>query len=257
MNPVLILTHNCLELTKACVESLDNQNIITDVFVYDNGSTDGTHDWLVSKGRPNKSGRWTWHSINCVNSGVSHGWNTGLGFLFDEGADHVLVVNNDTFFPPWFYRDLLATQAQSLARVEFVTGVSVGTMEEIATPPPPKSLVESPDFSAFLIFRSAWEKIGEFDESMVHYASDLDYHIRAHRKGVHLWNAGVPFYHERSSTLKNASAKDRRKIELQADADRARLTEKWGCRAWDDSYHAMFDASTFGVDNCEVTEADE
>lgn len=244
MNPVLILTHNCLEQTKRCVDSIDNQDIPTDLMVYDNGSTDGTHDWLVSKGRPNKAGRWTWHSINCVNSGVSHGWNTALGFLFnDEKHDHVLVMNNDTVLPPWFYSELLSYD------VPFVTGVSVGSMAEIATKGPRKELVESPDFSGFLIQREAWERIGEFDESMVHYASDLDFHIRAWRNGIHLWNAGVHFYHERSSTLNQASAKDRRMIQLQADADRDRLEEKWGCRAWDSSYAAMFSPETFGIEN--------
>lgn len=236
MNPVLILAHNCLEQTKRCVESVLNQTVDVTTVVIDNGSTDGTaeylNDMLGKIGSVGLSG----------NAGVSKGWNDGLRMFFDD-YDHVLVMNNDTVLPPWFYSELLSYD------VPFVTGVSVGSMAEIATQGPRKELVESPDFSGFLIRREAWEKIGEFDESMVHYASDLDFHIRAWRKGIHLWNAGVHFYHERSSTLNQASTKDRRMIQLQADADRDRLEEKWGCRAWDSSYAAMFSPETFGIEN--------
>ena len=49
MNPVLILTHNCLELTKKCVESAKAQDIETvEFFFVDNASTDGTFDWIGS-----------------------------------------------------------------------------------------------------------------------------------------------------------------------------------------------------------------
>ena len=34
MNPVLILTHNCLELTKKCVESVRAQDVEAYIFVY-------------------------------------------------------------------------------------------------------------------------------------------------------------------------------------------------------------------------------
>ena len=121
-------------------------------------------------------------------------------------------------------------------------------MNDILAPEPPKELAPCPDFSGFLIRRECWEKVGPFDESMKLYASDLDYHIRAHRAGIRLMNAGVNFYHERSSTLNSAPPKERRNIELQADADRERLTEKWGCTAWRESYTAMFDEKLFGID---------
>lgn len=243
MNPVLILTRNCLKLTKLCVESALSQDVETQVLIFDNGSTDGTLEWAKER-LPKDSPI----ANSPMNLGVSHGWNFGLSLVFSRGASHCLVVNNDTVLPPWFYSELLAHEAP------FVTGVSVGSMDEISGRPPRKELIESPDFSAFLIRRECWEKVGPFDESMVNYASDLDYHIRAWRKGVHLMNAGVPFYHERSSTLNNASQKDRRMIELQAEADRATLEEKWGCRAWDASYEAMFDLSIFGVDADEASQ---
>lgn len=241
MNPVLILTKNNLEMNKRCVASAIAQDIPTQIFVYDNLSTDGTAAWVATHPQIDDL------SVK-VDLGVSEGWNHGLNIIFEShlrecvNADHALVINSDTILPPWFYSTLLSYSEP------FITGVSVGSMDEIALPPPRKKLVPSPDFSAFLMRKECWERVTEFDGDMVLYASDLDYHIRAHRAGIRLMNAGVPFYHERSSTLNNASAQEKINIQRQADADRKILKRKWGCNAWDDSYAAMFDEKLFGVD---------
>ncbi len=205
MNPVLILTHNCLELTKKCVESVRTQDA-PDVMlrILDNGSTDGTIPWFRELW---DSGYKEWSYFNFEsNKGVSYGWNRGLReFLDNYDADHVLVINNDTILPPWCYSSLLSYD------VPFITGVSVNDLRLLDDPPRVRHTpTAGPDFSCFLIRRDAWEKIGPFDESMVHYCGDLDYDVRAHRAGLKLLNSHVPFYHERSSTLKLASPRDRR-----------------------------------------------
>ena len=53
-------------------------------------------------------------------------------------------------------------------------------------------------------------------------------------------NAGVNFYHERSSTIKKASPEDRRAIELQADRDRATFRAIYGFGANDPAYEEVF-----------------
>ena len=229
MNPVLILTHNCLELTKRCVESVRAQDIETTLEVIDNGSTDGTREWLSAQDINNVSFE--------TNLGVSLGWNQGLRYFFEvpHQADHVLVVNNDTILPSWFYRTLLGHN------VDFVSGISVESMKQIAHPPNERqALVEAPDFSAFLLRRTAWERIGPFDERMKNYYSDNDWHIRAHRAGVPLWNAGLPFYHERSSTLKNAPPREKRALDLQSMADSEVFYSIYGCYPWQPEYAALF-----------------
>src|ERR1700677_2915436 len=161
MNPVLILTHNNLELTKKCVESVRAQDV-DDVTlrILDNASTDKTVPWFHELW---KSGYHEWSFFNFEsNKGVSYGWNYGLREFFDNNnADHVLVLNNDVIIPPWFYRFLLSYTMPS-----FVTGISIDTMEQIATPPGKTELVPFPDFSAFLIHREAWNIVGFFDERM-------------------------------------------------------------------------------------------
>lgn len=241
MNPVLILSHNTLVLTQRCVESCLAQDC-GDVLIslIDNDSSDHTYEWAKQHIPLPRSLVQFRPQI-----GVSAGWNVGLKHLFvDEGAEYVFVVNSDTILPSYFCRAILSEMQQR--NLLFASGQSVKH-----NPPHvliPQEPVPSPDFSAYCVSKTAWERIGEFDESMVLYASDNDLHLRAHRAGVHLWNALVPFYHERSSTLRLASPKDRRLIELQADADRAVFKEKWGFDTWSPQYAAAFSPEKFGID---------
>ncbi len=113
-------------------------------------------------------------------------------------------------------------------------------MDAIQEPEPRKELRECPDFSAFLIRRDCWEQVGPFDERLVHYCGDMDYHIRAHRMGIKLMNAGVNFYHERSSTIKHSSPEERRAIEMQANRDRQTFRSIYGFGANDPQYEEVF-----------------
>jgi hypothetical protein len=154
--------------------------------------------------------------------------------MFLRGEKHCLVINNDVILPPWFYEELLSYDAP------FVTGISVDNMDAIKEPNPRVPLVGHPDFSAFLIHSDAWWKIGLFDENMKFYAQDCDYHVRAHRLGVPLMCANVPFYHERSSTLRLAPEYERQQIEMQANRDRQVFREKYGCIPGEPAYEGLF-----------------
>lgn len=232
MNPVLLLTHNNLALTKRCVESVHGQDI-GDIFLMlvDNGSTDGTEDWIIEKEYPGKG---VGHCAG-TNLGVSAGWNYGLRYLFQYCSDHVLCVGNDTMIPPSFYRTLLSVD------IPFVTGVSVDSSEQAFQPPVIIPLTPNPDFSAFLIRREAWEKIGPFDQRMVSWASDCDYHLRGHRLGVPMMKASVPFYHERSSTLNLAPPQEQAELLAQADRDRKMFEKLHGVVPGTPEYMRLFD----------------
>lgn len=228
MNPVLILTRNNLELTKRCVESIRNQDVPTEITMWDNGSTDDTKRWLSENSI-------SFYFYPCdYNSGVSFGWNTALSLMFQCGADHVLVLNNDTVLPPWFYRRLLAYEAP------FVTGIAVDKHVDDEPPFDKEALDPHPDFSAFLIRRSAWEIVGPFDERMKIYCSDCDWHVRAHRKGLRLWKSNSPYFHINSQTLKRADPAERAAIEMQANLDREVFRELYGCTPGTKEYEELF-----------------
>ncbi len=233
-NPCLILTRNNLELTKRCIESVRAQDVPVSIQVYDNESTDGTGEWLSSQEDviDQSSG---------VDLGVSAAWNFCLDILFsttnDGGgcwhSDHVLVINNDTVIPPFFYRELLSHE------VPFVTGTATDQMEGLVMPER-KSLTYGPDFSAFLIRRECWEEVGPFEEQMVLYCQDCDYDIRALRLGIPLWKSNMPFYHVNSQTLKRAAPADAAEIQARANDDREVFRQKYGCLPGTREYGELF-----------------
>jgi GT2 family glycosyltransferase len=233
MNPCLILTCNNLELTKKCVESVRGQDIPTNIHIIDNASTDGTKEAFPRWNGPQSNPIMTW---NEENKGVSQPWNEGLDYWFRlRNADHVLVLNNDAIIPPWFYRQLLAQP------YPFVTGIAVDSMEDAF-----RSGVEigkgvpHPDFSAFLIRKECWAKVGKFDERMKIYASDTDYHVRGHRAGVEMMKVNLPYYHVNSQTLKRANPSDREAIQSQANKDREVFKELYGCLPGTPEYQELF-----------------
>lgn len=225
--PVLILSRNCLELTKKCVESVEAQDIPAFPYVWDNASTDGTEDWIFEKIPVHN--RWSMLS----NHGVSYPWNEGLGYIFEvTSAESILVLNNDAIIPPWFLRRLINYNEP------FITGVAVDVPPTAQVPHCP--LTPNPDFSAFLIRRDAWTRIGKFDERMKIYCSDCDYHIRGHRLGVPMMKANVPYYHVNSQTLKRADPADREAIQSQANRDREVFKGIYGCLPGTREYEELF-----------------
>lgn len=226
MNPVLILTHNNLELTKRCADSALAQDVDTNVTIIDNGSTDGTKEWWSPPG--------VFRFFFPQNLGVSKGWNSGLNNLFSSWeCKHVLVIGNDTILASSTYSALLS------ANVPFVTGVDVG-MSPLPDKPDIFPLSPHPDFSCFLIRRECWERVGPFDERMVSYASDCDYHIRAHRLGIPLWKASVPYNHERSSTMNRSTPQEKAHLQWQANKDREVFKSIYGCLPGTAAYNDLF-----------------
>jgi GT2 family glycosyltransferase len=229
MNPVLILTRNNLELTKKCVESVRGQDIDTSLYVFDNGSTDGTPEWLLRQ----HAVKW----LSPENVGVSRGWNVAISKIMayelpNAFEPHCLVINNDVVLPSWTYRELLSYG------VPFVTGVAVDVMP--AEPAMRMPLQPNPDFSCFLIRLEAWKMVGPFDERMKLYCSDCALHLEAHRKGFPLWKANVPYFHINSQTLKRATPEDRAEIEAQAGRDRMVFAEMYGCLPGSPEYEQLF-----------------
>lgn len=96
LTSIIILTYNQLEYTKLCIESIrkftpqDSYEII----VVDNGSSDGTVDWLKEQNDIKVI-------LNKENLGFSKGCNQGINVSIGE---NILLLNNDTIVTPnWLY----------------------------------------------------------------------------------------------------------------------------------------------------------
>ena len=215
-----------ISMTRACFNSLHEQDLATTILAIDNGSTDGCSQYLRST------------RVELITYprpiGLSRLWNNALSMAFDQmGLPYVLMVNNDTVLRPDTIRWLVADGGP------FVTGIGVSSMEQTRTTDATNRR-NHPDFSCYLIRKEVWDTIGGFDESMVTWASDNDYHVRMHQAGIDAHCIGVPFYHVASGTLKNVDNDTRDALQKQADADRITFHKKYGCLPGSKEYSELF-----------------
>lgn len=238
MNPVLVVTHNCYSFTVKAIASIMAQDIPVSLTVIDNGSDETLRQFLSSLSD-------TFRNVEVVclgaNLGVSKAWNIGLAAKFGEGAEHVLVLNNDLEIPPHFYRTLIESGEL------FVSGVNCGVA---AKPywnngwvrPADHATLKNPhpDFSAFLIRRQCWETVGYFDEDMVYYAQDCDYHVRMHRARIWAGSLNLEYHHHASATINQADDVERAAISAQANLDRGVFRKKYDCEIGSPEYDKLF-----------------
>jgi O-antigen biosynthesis protein len=96
---IIILTHNKLEYTKLCIESvrLYTNPDCYELIVVDNASNDGTKEWLL-----NQSDVIT--ILNDDNVGFPKGCNQGINAA---SGDSILLLNNDTIVTPNWLTNML------------------------------------------------------------------------------------------------------------------------------------------------------
>jgi glycosyltransferase involved in cell wall biosynthesis len=100
------LTYDRLELTKKCFESLyKTAGYPFDHFVVDNGSTDGTQEWLWKNEMPDRGKNIIVNTlINGENKGISIASNQAIDLIQKtNNYDIIVKVDNDAFFitPDW------------------------------------------------------------------------------------------------------------------------------------------------------------
>jgi GT2 family glycosyltransferase len=91
----ITLNWNRKEDTLACLETLICQTVPDlHVLVVDNHSTDSSPDAIATR-YPQVE-----QIINSENLGFAAGFNVGLQFALDAGADYIFIMNNDTILSP-------------------------------------------------------------------------------------------------------------------------------------------------------------
>lgn len=218
------------QMTKRCVDSLLAQDIgDMRVVIIGNGAIDGAMQALQARywneSRVDLVAHLEMRSLHMI-------WNDWIeNVLCDE--PFVLVVNNDVELRPDTFR--LLRDDGGL----FVTGVSVGHRAGMAQCDP-ASKRPHPDFSCFLIRRECWQRVGRFDEDLFTYCGDASYHLMMDRAGVDACSLAVPFYHERSSTMRLVHNDLRDWLQKRADEDRETFKRKWGFAVGSKEYYASF-----------------
>ena len=198
---------NCAKYTKAF---LDQVIKFTDypIIIIDNGSTDSTTAILAPH---EKSGR-VFVSRNKQNAGVACSWNQGILLARNMYKSHTFFIpNNDILIQ----KDTIKKMYDVLVVSDFVLvsafNVKPGcpNVSDFETFPSPKklNLVESPDFSCFMINNETIKKVGYFDENFYPaYFEDNDYHMRINLAGFKAVKVNTAiYYHYGSMTIKEGA----------------------------------------------------
>lgn len=218
------------------------KGIVTDVLLIDNGSTDNT------KAQASTRAGIIYHR-NDEMWGFQKSVNFGVNYFFDKDYTHVLILNNDIVLHPnaiWRLVERFEAgekealddsmhedrniEPLAMATCLDVTGecgrlpqklVSINDKEKEACAETPH-----PCFSAFMINRLCWDKVGEFDEVFFPaYYEDNDYHYRIQLAGLlAVTYPPAMFFHWGSATQKEALGRP-----LTDTANKhAQFVRKWG-----------------------------
>lgn len=211
---IVILTHNQLEYTLRCLESIRLHTEDYELILVDNGSTDGTAEVLLRSSFKTV--------LNPVNEGFAKGCNQGLALA--EG-EYVLFLNNDTVVTPgWLNAMLRLFQDEPLCgmvgpvsnyvsgpqQIEAGYGPGVEGLEAFAASRLPvwrNHCWELPRLVGFclLLRRSLAQQLGGFDErfGLGNYEDD-DLCMRVSREGWRLLVACDSFVHHYGHVTMNA-----------------------------------------------------
>ncbi len=110
--PVLYTTFNRLEYTKRTLPRLVKASPWADIHVWDNGSTDGTQDFLMGQ-----VGNYPYHlELSPKNIGIANVMN----WFFDKTKDHEYVakVDNDTMVPDGWLPKMI--EAAKIGKVDIL-----------------------------------------------------------------------------------------------------------------------------------------
>ena len=203
----IVLNWNQRDLTAACLRSLAG-SVSPDhhVAVVDNGSTDGSADALRAE--------FPWAEIvrNGANLGFAGGNNVGIRLALADGAGLVWLLNNDTEVAPDCVAELLAAAGahpecalfgpkilfHDAPRTLWYAGGEVRLSRPAGTAHTGMREADGPKYDrerpisfvtgcALLIRRSAIEAIGELDTDLFMYCEDLDWSVKAARRGFQAW----------------------------------------------------------------------
>jgi GT2 family glycosyltransferase len=197
--------------TKPCIESIKTKYPY-EIFLIDNASTDETK----VEAEKMLSGEFT-YIRNEERFGCAKSWNQGIKEAMEIGCDYFLVLNNDVLMHSEAIDRLVERfekakdQKENIAMVtccnvrgELQDGHSI---EEIS--PDTRGGIneaENPDFSAFMVSKESYNKIGLFDEEFEPcYYEDNSYHYRINLAGMKaICLPTALFYHFGSRTQNEA-----------------------------------------------------
>lgn len=239
---VIVLTYNNLDLTKACLHSIEKHSHYSNIelILVDNASTDGTPEFLTSYAEGKE------HVVLCLNDsnlGFSAGNNVGLKAAT---GDYIVILNNDTYVTEGWIHGLVRglRRHPSLGLVGPVTNnigneakinINYSDMEQMAiaareytrTHAGEVYPVRAAAFFCVMFSRQVYEKVGPMEEKFgVGFFEDDDYCNRVREAGYEVAVIEDVFVHHHLSASFN-KLKAEKKQEL-FERNKKIYEDKWG-----------------------------
>ncbi len=234
---VAVLAYNQLDLTKQALASIAAQDIgPLEIFVVDNGSSDGTREWLEDF----KTFVADSHSVHILHNQHNQSpikvANSLLLHVFSLGHPYVLGVANDVMLPPNFYRNLVRWPRGIVAASE-----GAGNPPAVIADADVRAVNECTPMAVALIRRWCYDALAAqagyfYDAGYFNYASDCDLALRLGACGIRGVQLNIQYWHYGSATWRLASEIERKGMLRQADVDRAYFVSKWGFKVDDEAY---------------------
>lgn len=196
----VVVTYNRLSLLKRTVNCLLEQTCPLDqIYIVNNGSTDGTKEWLDSQEQVTV--------IHQANVGGSGGFYTGIQQAFQDGADWIWCMDDDVFPRPTCLELLLKESNRPhtgiLAPRRLLDGkIYTNDFQEYDLTHPfasmyqqrlAKQIVDSPveikgtAFEGPFIHRDVVDTIGLPNKDFFIFCDDTDYCLRAVKAGFKIY----------------------------------------------------------------------
>ncbi|MBD2251353.1 glycosyltransferase family 2 protein [Nostoc parmelioides] len=202
---VIMTCHNRRNTTLACLQALYQQKKHFDVYLTDDGSTDGTAEFITAE----------YPNVKILQGDGNLFWVGGMHLAFGEAIknqyDYYLWLNDDTFLEADALEQLFQVH-QNLAAKGYEESIVVGSTQDPITKQAtyggavkskkwysnkfeflePTLDVQKCDAmygNCVLIPHSVTLKVGNIDTAFIHSLGDLDYALRARKLGCHVWVA--------------------------------------------------------------------
>jgi len=217
---VITLTYNKLKVaTEPYLKSLykyTNEEEF-DLYLIDNGSTDGTKEYLRNFKKLHNN---VYLIENEINQGYSKGNNIGIKKALEKNYTYIALLNNDILLTPNWLNDTIKAfdLDKQLAMISPRNNEKCklkpdnylqGYKNYLSRFKDPLKYVVTPFFSCVIIKKEVLEKIGEFDENFSPaFWEDNDLSFRALYEGYSLAYCNSTFiYHNHSTTSSSIDRK--------------------------------------------------
>lgn len=252
----IVVTYNRLELLKKSIGALRRQHRLDRIVVVNNGSNDGTKEWL--------DGQHDLQVVHQENVGGSGGFHTGIKVAYDEGADWMWCMDDDVFPKDGCLDELLSlvalentqlnrknppgilaprrvmggkTLTHEFRRYNLTNPLGSLHAERLCGEETTPTEIVGCDFEGPLISRAVVGKIGLPNRELFIFYDDTEYCLRAHLAGFRLLY--VPsavmdkhaFFSEDSWAVRNQKKKWKRYYQVRNSAYlNHHYGKNWGVR---------------------------